>query len=496
MFDACVSAASTLANSPHPAGMSLQHISIISPVVLAGQASHILEAAIDVPSGSMQLASVGSKHAPKPAPAQLHCSCTVAKVEQASAVAGQSTAPPASGMSAGRYCMASGLRCATHYPRQLVQLPAVGCIAVPGSAQLSGHSMHPGRSDAVLHLSAAWLITAGPLQIPVGLSALAVQGAESGKGCGWIYPIAAPASNGGTAAGPVFDFCLKEEQQALFHASCLEVREVRGAALASSSTAAQLASLDSLVYEVQWQVASQHRMSPLSRRQATTRENHAGAWSVVHDGHVGSMCSAPDSALHCFAAGIRNAAGVTGVVTNGLELLQQRLAGSCTLQIVASAGTVPSLTGAGSAMPAAASASLEALAKVAAAEGGSDVLCSGRVDDAAPVAAAIPAVDPFGTAAVGGSLLQAKLLRHPLRVLPANSHLLPVPRGSLANLKLEMHASEIPAPGTVKVRAADGICYMPSTWANSTGLLLSCLPLLTTHCSCVCARWVSTSVMC
>ncbi|PSC68804.1 type I polyketide synthase [Micractinium conductrix] len=35
MFDACVSAASTMANSPHPAGMSLQHISIISPVVLA-----------------------------------------------------------------------------------------------------------------------------------------------------------------------------------------------------------------------------------------------------------------------------------------------------------------------------------------------------------------------------------------------------------------------------------------------------------------------------
>ena len=152
MFDACVSAASTLANSPHPAGMSLQHISIISPVVLAGQASHILEAAIDVPSGSMQLASVGSKHAPKPAPAQLHCSCTVAKVEQASAVAGQRMASPSSGMSASRYCVAWGLRCAAHHPRQLVHLPAVACVAVPGSAQLSGHSIHPAPSHAAILL--------------------------------------------------------------------------------------------------------------------------------------------------------------------------------------------------------------------------------------------------------------------------------------------------------------------------------------------------------
>ena len=301
MFDACVSAASTLANSPHPGGMSLQHISIISPVVLAGQASHILEAAIDVPSGSMQLASVGSKHAPKPAPAQLHCSCTVAKVEQASAVAGQSTAPPASGMSAGRYCVASGLRCATHYPRQLVQLPAVGCIAVPGSAQLSGHSMHPGRSDAVLHLSAAWIIAAAPLQIPVGLSALAVQGAESGKGCGWIHPTAALASNGGTAAGPVFDFCLKEEQQALFHASCLEVREMRGKALASPSTAAQLASLDSLVYEVQWQAAWPHNtVSAYEQRRAHQQASsplfsltqHDAAWQDVRTAERVSLRSA------------------------------------------------------------------------------------------------------------------------------------------------------------------------------------------------------------
>ena len=323
MFDACVSAASTLANSPHPGGMSLQHISIISPVVLAGQASHILEAAIDVPSGSMQLASVGSKHAPKPAPAQLHCSCTVAKVEQASAVAGQSTAPPASGMSAGRYCVASGLRCATHYPRQLVQLPAVGCIAVPGSAQLSGHSMHPGRSDAVLHLSAAWIIAAAPLQIPVGLSALAVQGAESGKGCGWIHPTAALASNGGTAAGPVFDFCLKEEQQALFHASCLEVREMRGKALASPSTAAQLASLDSLVYEVQWQAAWPHNtVSAYEQRRAHQQASsplfsltqHDAAWqdvrtaervslrSAYHSGQATWQCAAQTVLLQAVAA--------------------------------------------------------------------------------------------------------------------------------------------------------------------------------------------------
>ena len=449
MFDTCASAASTLANSPRPVGMSLRHISIASPVVLAGQASHTLEAAVDVPSGSVRLASVGSK----PAPAQLHCSCTVARVQQASAAAGQSMAPLASGLSADRHRVASALRLAGHHTRQHVHVPAMACIAAPGAAQLSGHSMHPGRSDAVFHLSAAWLTTAAPLQIPVGMSALAIQGAESGKDCGWNHPTATPASNGGTAAGPVFDFCLKEEQQALFHASCLEVREVRGKALASSSTAAQLASLDSLVYEVQWQASSQHCMSPLSRRQAASG-HHAGAWSVVHGGHGGGMCNAPDNVLQCFAADICSAAGVTGAVTSGLELLQQRSAGSCTLQIVASAGTVPSLTGAGSAMPAAASASLEALAKVAAAEGGSDVLCSGRVDDAAPVAAAIPAVDPFGTAAVGGSLLQAKLLRHPLRVLPSNSRLLPLPRGSVANLKLEMHASEIPAPGTVKVGAA------------------------------------------
>ena len=367
--------------------------------------------------------------------------------------------------------------------------------------QPEAYISHPAVLDAATHTAPAVSgslssdINARRTRIPVGVHAFVAlnrrsSGIKHHSLQQWCRGVVNGFDTSGTALASFTAGC---SGSGVIVISGLQAREARRAAAAA---AIYTADNGRLVYEVQWQVASQHRMSPLSRRQATTRENHAGAWSVVHDGHVGSMCSAPDSALHCFAAGIRNAAGVTGVVTNGLELLQQRLAGSCTLQIVASAGTVPSLTGAGSAMPAAASASLEALAKVAAAEVGSDVLCSGRVDCAAPAAATVPAVDPFGTAAVGGSLLQAKLLRHPLRVLPANSHLLPVPRGSLANLKLEMHASEIPAPGTVKVRAADGVCYMPSTWANSTGLLLSCLPLLTTHCSCVCARWVSTSVMC
>ena len=462
MFDTCASAASTLANSPRPVGMSLRHISIASPVVLAGQVSHTLEAAVDVPSGSVRLASVGSK----PAPAQLHCSCTVARVQQASAVAGQSMAPLASGLSADRHRVASALRLAGHHTRQHVHVPAMACIAAPGAAQLSGHSMHPARSDAVLRLSAAWLTTAAPLQIPVGMSALAIQGIESGKGCGWGVTTVTPSDIAGTTPYPPLNFSLKTEQQTFFNANCLTVREVCSVSSSAASTAVLPASL---VYGVEWQVSSQLHAGQLAQQQSADMQQ-ARRWSVVRISH-GSISSTPSTFVRCNARSICSAAGVAAAVTGGLELLQQQSAGKCMLQIDASPGMVPSLRGTASAMPAATSASLEALAKVAAAEGGNHALHSGRVDCTTPVAVQPTAMDVLGTAAVGGSLLRAKLLRHALHVVPANSHLLPLPRGSLADLKLKSYELEAPLPGTVRVSPQHK--RLTNATASATNFLLA-----------------------
>ncbi len=60
----------------------------------------------------------------------------------------------------------------------------------------------------------------------------------------------------------------------------------------------------------------------------------------------------------------------------------------------------------------------------------------------------------YGEAASGGAHFLARLLRSTMTSAPAECHLMPVPRGALADLKLVPLEHDLPPPGSVKVRAA------------------------------------------
>ena len=166
------------------------------------------------------------------------------------------------------------------------------------------------------------------------------------------------------------------------------------------------------------------------------------------------------------AGALRSAADTAAAATTGLQLLQTLVPGapagsSVGLHVLAAPSTHASCSSSTrAAWAAAAAASLAALAKVAGTELAAS-LRSSSLDAATPradAAAAPVSTDAYGTAGSGGAVLRARLLHQPTAgasELP-NSHLMPVPRGSLANLRPVPHAQAAPGSGEVKV--CSGAC--------------------------------------
>jgi hypothetical protein len=458
MFEACAAAASVLLDGPHTGTAALQGVTIADPLLMPVQASLVLEADVSLRDGSVQLCSIAPGRSARRATTKLHCTGMYAAVHQpllpaaASKVAEQQ-ASAASG-SIRRLVAA-----AVENAGGSVQQSAVAAIWAPSSAQQNGYCMQPARSDAVLHLSGAFNRQAAPLQIPVAMSALVIQSAGS-HSC-WVHPTAtrAAAGSGSGSAGHVsLGFRLHGQQaQPLFQLAGLLVKEVGAVAAAAPAVAAavQPAAAEApaeFMYSIDWQVEQQQAQAVAGSRQAAAALVQCkGAWSVAGDSSVSVHYSATTSA---------STAGVVAAAADGLELLQRRLsqmtAGSLSLQVGTAPSVLPSSGASCATAPAAAAAaaSLGALIKVAGMEFAAVSMHSSRADAATPAAAqaaAADAMDAIGTASAGGALLRAKLLRQPVAVMPPNNHLMPLPRGSLAGIKLAPHTQASPGPGEIKV---------------------------------------------
>ena len=391
---------------------------------------------------------------------------------------------------------------------------AVGAIWVPHSAQQNGFGLHPAAADATLHLSAAFRgppapstaapssASAGPrqpaLQIPVGLDAL-VAHSNRGHSC-WAHSVAQPqpSSSSGSGSGDMaLSYKLNGCQVApRFQLSNLRLREVRqhpasapaqpAAAAAAAAGAEQPADKEAeardFMYVTEWQAAesyaAQQQQQPGARQAAADVATAAAGpveakagWEVAGTSRLVVRHSL-DGTLGR-KQGKTPAATALTAATNALELLQRRLpqlpAGASLALAVRSAAAAPLpspgpvAAAAGRAAAAAAGqAAVQALLKVAGMEypGVQLSYCQLDAADVAPRAAHGPHPRPvgptpgdaFGTAAGWGgcAVLRARLLRQPAPVPSTARHLMPVPRGSLANLRMVLQPKVAPGPGEIQ----------------------------------------------
>ena len=435
MFEACAAAARILADALPQSASMLQDFSIGQPLVIQAHAFLLLDAAVDLVDGSVQLGSVSSAQRL----AAQHCHGSYSSRRQEAAA----SAPPDGCASwlPRPLSLSSPVTAATAY----VQQAAVAGMWLPHAAQQNGYCLQPAMADATLHLSGAFSSKGAPLQIPVGMAALAVQGSSGRHSC-WVHPSAMPTAAGSSGpGGALLNFRLEGQQRLqMMQLDGLNVKAVATgphsiAPEATIATPSQQPAAE-LLYVTDWQVEQP------AAGTAGTQQTHT--WQL--DSGLGS------TAATVLAGAARSPAGVVTAASDGLALLQHLLVRQGTaplsLRISAAPGQLASAGVQQGPMAAAAAASLAALAKAAAMEFASAGLSSSSLDALAPHCAATwpPAADTLGTAATQGAVLRARLLRQPALAALPNSHLLPMPRGSLADLRLVQHTQQAPGPGELK----------------------------------------------
>ena len=448
MLEACVAAASELLGAPSAASRALQDASIAAPLVLRMESPALLEAAVSLQHGGVQLRSIGAGGS------TTHCNGCVRALASQPAVRSAVAQPGARHSShAAVQRLASTAAAAA---ASAGQRAALASVWVPHAAQQGGYSLSPAQADAVLHLAGAFSSSAAPLRVPVGAGSLMIQSSRAGHSC-WQHASAAPAasssssSSSGDSQPPALSFQLHGQHGSpVLQLANLLLKEAGGAdasAAGSSPAAHQSGSpVARTLYCTEWQAVDQ-----LAAGSSAPPQPHRPAWRAAGDGRT----------LAYQAAAARHSAAAVTTACTGLELLQSLVPGlpadgSLGLHVVSAPGVQPSCNGSGR-LPFAAGAacSLAALTKVAGTELAAS-LHSSSLDAAVPAAdvAASPCTDDaFGTAGSGGTVLQARLLRQPAAGAAElhDSHLMPMPRGSLANLRPVPHSQVAPGPGEVKV---------------------------------------------
>lgn len=440
MLEACTAAANTLAGAPGQSGIVLQGFGITGPLIMPATAPMYVEIEVN-PQGSMQLFSVQHSMTSK---RQLHCSGGVRSRLQRQVLAAEQVALPIASGS-----LRPSTRAGAWTARSVQSQMAFASIWMSAVSQ-HGYCLHPAKADAVLHLAGAFATTAGPLLVPVALSALTCHntGVSYDR---WVHPAAFSDLAG--AAGSE-----KASLSYQLQGDLLPALEVAGVTLKSvqSQPAAQ-ASVDSaeqpfnsdIKYCIEWQVS---REQPMSSEAAPGR---LSAWAASVSTSL---------ILQYNAASAIMPAAVTAAATTGLELLQHSMAAggnsTCSLQVAGAPSSLPSAGGGSASVLASSSAaSLAALCKVAAMESADVTVQSSQLESATILPGEWPTArfcgnDAFGTAGSHGAVLRARLLRSSDVMLAANSHLLPCPRGSLQSLRLVPHAKSTGLLETGQVKAS------------------------------------------
>ena len=364
----------------------------------------------------------------------------------------------------------------------------------------SSYHTHPAVLDATLHLAAAAAPASGsgrgaaPTHVPVG--AAAVVGLGVGARGGALYPTAHPLAlelDGSAAcdyrlagqAGATVDIqglitralvTAVLQQAAAGVESASPYRQGRTAPAAGGSAAERAlqaaSSPGNLLYEPQWQARSplQPRTAPHA---AAVRVDLAGSWRPRRS-QQGSSSSLPrlpakaDMEIR-FIKGTPAAALPVGVVlARALEAWQSAtpaLSGGSARLLTVGAAPAAAPQAPHARVGAAAGGALWALLRVAASEypgirvSGSNLSAlaasdcrSGATCKKCRSMAAPEAAGAFGSSAADGVQSVARLLRSALRVSPPDCHVMPCPRGALADLRLVPQLRTVPGAGEVKVR--------------------------------------------
>ena len=315
--------------------------------------------------------------------------------------------------------------------------------------QPSGFLMHPAALDAATHTAAALQASQqaeeGVMRIPVGVSALLASRLATAGEQQWCRGLFAGMAADGSALA---DFAAASGARTGVQLVGFQAKPV-ATSLQSSSSKGNVKGRQpaaDLLYVTDWQAEQPAAWAAA----ACPQQMHTWQLASDHDSTAATM----------LASRAHSPAAVVSAASAGLALLQRLLVRQGTapirLRIAAAPSPLVSAGGWHSATAAAAAASVAALAKAASMEFASAGLSSCSLDALAPgAAAALPSpADTFGTAATQGAVLRAKLLRQQALVMLPNSHLLPMPRGSLADLRLVPHERSHPGPGEVTASGA------------------------------------------
>ena len=493
MFEACAAAACCLLDAPTHAGAAtaaaLHSVGLAEALPLpASQPSLELEAVVGLRDGSVQLRSIAQVgRSARRAATKLHCSGLYGSASMAAAAAEAQLQVVRTTPSVLRHLVAAAAMTLAGQEAAV----AMAAIWVPHAAQQGGYCLQPAIGDAVLHLSGAFNRQATPLQIPVAMGALVLQ--TSGSHSCWVHPTAAPSA--GHGSNVLVDYHVQAQQRSTVHLAGLQLKYVGAPPSAVPAVAAASQEKQSLdfLYSIEWQAeqvqASSLAMQAAAQQQLVRQEQSKGGWTV-HGSGSSTLALRYDAAC---SVGAATSATAAVAVSDGLELLQRQLpplaAGTCGLQVAGAPSVLPSsAAGASGAAAASTTAALSALLKVAGMEFAAVSIHSSRADTAAAMPSAPLAHDAFGSAASVGAVLRSKLLRRPAAIMPPGTHLLPLPRGSLTDLKLAPHAKTAPGPGEIKASAEHPMqCASGSMYARPPApaipspfpILPSCLPLPT-----------------
>lgn len=509
MFEACATAGAILLDSlpaalsggaPAPPGAALlTNVAIAEPLAMPVSDSLLLEAALSFRDGSVSLRSLAAA-APKSgksgrravaATAQrlkIHCTGRFARAAAAAAAAAEDEQAGVSRLTDAK----STLLCTFVAPQmqqgESLRAPsAAAAIWVPHAAQQNGFGLQPAAADATLHLVGAFTPppTNGerppPLSIPVALESLAL---HCSRGHSYrAHPAAAPRAPAagiaasGSAAEVAVDFVLAGScSSTLFQLYSLRIREVAAPVAMTSATAAAATAAEAtdqeedrrFMYSIEWQMeAATSAVAPAQQAPAQLSKDGAAVVLAATSAKAGWNLSqwAPgqlEAALRLDRSAPPSAA--LSAAVDGLELLQKQLAllpaGSLLALAVHSSAAASALgpLPAPCAAPGthAAQAAVQALLKVAGMEHPAVRISYTQRDAAIPAAGAggshAPSGDAFGVAALaGGAASRARLLRAPAPVPRTAHHLMPMPRGSLASMRMMPLRNETPGPGQVRL---------------------------------------------
>lgn len=421
MFELLAAASSILLGAPHNGASLLRDVSIAEALVMPVKAGLVVDVAVGSRDGTLELTSFSQQQALR----KMHCAGRLQRAFEP----GSSPRASLSLLTAVRSSPAWVGASAAPFPPS-----ATGTIwSSKGSAL--GFNVHPAAMDNVLHLSAAFIAPheRAPLKVPVGLSALALR--PSNDSSAWSHPSATPSTE-----TSLIDYQLHPNaaSQPVFKLEKLALRELKW-----TPPPAPVADPGSkeFLYRTEWQM-----------QQCSTAAVDALVLPSKPTPIFFAAGEMPNATFDAAAYGSSQSPAVSSTA-DILALLQSALPNVSKLSLALRAPDVSGSRLVGPqphrCMPAGCTSAVAALFKAGSMENPGIGMSSAMHYAAAETVS--PSEDTFGTAHVSRTTLRAKLFKQPIHVQSSNCHLMPMPRGSLANLRHVPHPQAAPGRGEIKI---------------------------------------------